>query len=142
MTELEKGAIAQAVRDGVQAVQKSAQAVQKSAQAVPAIGPKMADLLVAYLNQLGVEYVFGVPGGAIEPLYDALARSERRGGVRAVVARHETGAAFMADGYARNSGKLGVCCSTTQIPPCSAPKRSAIISAFTNRAWRRKLQSA
>ena len=35
-------------------------------------GPKMADLLVAYLNQLGVEYVFGVPGGAIEPLYDAL----------------------------------------------------------------------
>ena len=67
-------------------------------QAVPAIGPKMADLLVAYLNQLGVEYVFGVPGGAIEPLYDALARSERKGGVRAVVARHETGAAFMADG--------------------------------------------
>lgn len=43
-------------------------------------GSKMADLLVAYLNQLGVEYVFGVPGGAIEPLYDALARSEREGG--------------------------------------------------------------
>ncbi len=79
MTELEKGAIAQAVRE-------DAQAVYKRAQAVPEIGPKMADLLVAYLNQLGVEYVFGVPGGAIEPLYDALARSERRGGVRAVVA--------------------------------------------------------
>lgn len=72
---------------------------------------EMGDLLVAYLNQLGVEYVFGVPGGAIEPLYNALARSERQGGVRAVVARHETGAAFMADGYARNTGKLGVCCS-------------------------------
>ena len=57
----------------------------------------MADLLVTYLNQLGVEYVFGVPGGAIEPLYDALARSEREGGCRAVVARHETGAAFMDD---------------------------------------------
>lgn len=41
--------------------------------------PEMADLLVGYLNQLGVEYVFGVPGGAIEPLYNALARSERRG---------------------------------------------------------------
>ena len=38
-------------------------------------GSKMADLLVTYLNQLGVEYVFGVPCGAIEPLYDALARS-------------------------------------------------------------------
>ena len=75
--------------------------------------PEMGDLLVAYLNQLGVQYVFGVPGGAIEPLYNALARSERQGGVRAVVARHETGAAFMADGYARNTGKLGVCCSTT-----------------------------
>ncbi|MFK5282273.1 thiamine pyrophosphate-binding protein, partial [Lacticaseibacillus paracasei] len=55
-----------------------------------------ADLLVEYLNILGVEYVFGVPGGEIEPLFNALARSERRGGVRAVVARHEAGAAFMA----------------------------------------------
>ena len=69
MTELDEGEIAQTVAE---------------------IGPKMADLLVAYLDQLGVEYVFGVPGSAIEPLYDALARSERRGGVRAVVARHET----------------------------------------------------
>src|SRR4030066_2100296 len=71
------------------------------------------DLLVAYLEQIGVEYVFGVPGGAIEPLYNALARSARRGGPRPVVARHETGAAFMADGYARESGKIGVCCATS-----------------------------
>ena len=77
------------------------------------VEPELADLLVEYLDQLGVEYVFGVPGGAIEPLYNALAHNERRGGVPAVVARHETGAAFMADGYARNTGKLGVCCSTT-----------------------------
>ena len=54
----------------------------------------MGDLLVAYLNELGVEYVFGVPGGAIEPLYNALARSERQGGVRAVVARHEASAVY------------------------------------------------
>ena len=40
---------------------------------------QLGDLLVGYLEQLGVEYVFGIPGGAIEPLYDALARSERRG---------------------------------------------------------------
>ncbi|MGH8671949.1 MAG: thiamine pyrophosphate-binding protein, partial [Burkholderiales bacterium] len=72
-----------------------------------------ADLVVRYLERIGVQYVFGIPGGAIEPLYNALARSERRGGLRAVVARHEAGAAFMADGYARETGKLGVCCSTT-----------------------------
>jgi acetolactate synthase I/II/III large subunit len=73
----------------------------------------VADLLVAYLQQLGIDYVFGVPGGAIEPLYNALARSERRGGPRPVVARHEAGAAFMADGYTRETGKLGVCCATS-----------------------------
>lgn len=73
----------------------------------------LADLLLRYLEMLGVEYIFGIPGGAIEPLFNALARSERRGGIRPIVARHETGAAFMADGYARESGKLGVCCSTT-----------------------------
>lgn len=72
-----------------------------------------ADLIVAYLHDLGVEYVFGVPGGAIEPLYNALARSARQGGPQAVVARHESGAAFMADGYARETGKLGVCIATS-----------------------------
>ncbi|MDO8294298.1 MAG: thiamine pyrophosphate-binding protein [Gallionella sp.] len=71
------------------------------------------DLLVAYLEQIGVEYVFGVPGGAIEPLYNALARSARRGRQRPIVARHETGAAFMADGYARETGRIGVCCATS-----------------------------
>ncbi|MES2207351.1 MAG: thiamine pyrophosphate-binding protein [Pseudomonadota bacterium] len=73
----------------------------------------VAELLVAYLEQIGVEYVFGIPGGAIEPLYNALARSSRRGGIRPVIARHETGAAFMADGYARETGKIGVCCGTS-----------------------------
>ncbi|WP_440876601.1 thiamine pyrophosphate-binding protein [Thalassotalea sp. PLHSN55] len=72
-----------------------------------------ADLIVKYLEQLGVEYVFGVPGGAIEPFYNALARSERAGGPKAIIARHEAGAAFMADGYYRETGKLGVVCSTT-----------------------------
>ena len=49
----------------------------------------LGDLLVAHLQKLGVEFVFGVPGGAIEPLYDALARNARAGGVRSIVARHE-----------------------------------------------------
>jgi len=68
-----------------------------------------AELIVACLRRAGVEYVFGVPGGAVEPIYDALARSSRRGGPRPVVSRHESGAAFMADGYARETGKVGVC---------------------------------
>ncbi|MGH1538692.1 MAG: thiamine pyrophosphate-binding protein, partial [Gammaproteobacteria bacterium] len=61
---------------------------------------EIGDLLVSYLDYIGVEYVFGIPGGAIEPLYNALSRSAEKDGPRAVVARHETGAAFMADGYA------------------------------------------
>jgi acetolactate synthase-1/2/3 large subunit len=75
--------------------------------------PELGDLVIEYLEGIGVEYIFGVPGGSIEPLYNAMARSARRGGLRPIVARHESGAAFMADGYARETGKLGVCCSTT-----------------------------
>jgi len=91
---------------------------------------QLSDLLVAYLNQLDIDYVFGVPGGAIEPLYDALARSQRQGGSRAVGARHETGAAFMADGYARNTGKLGVCCATTG--PGATNMLTGVASAYEN----------
>lgn len=91
---------------------------------------ELGDLLVTYLNQFDIEYVFGVPGGAIEPLYNALARSERNGGVRAVVARHETGAAFMADGYSRNTGKMGVCCATTG--PGATNMLTGVASAYEN----------
>lgn len=89
---------------------------EPSRQAGPSRGaaaPEAADLILRYLETLGIGYVFGVPGGAIEPLYNAQARSEARGGPRPIVARHECGAAFMADGYARETGKLGVCCATT-----------------------------
>lgn len=82
-------------------------------EAVAGRAPEVADILVAYLEQIGVEFVFGIPGGAIEPLYNALARSARRGGPRHILARHEAGAAFMADGYARETGRLGVCCATS-----------------------------
>ena len=91
---------------------------------------ELGDLLVSYLEQLGVDYIFGIPGGAIEPLYNALARSERRGGPRAVIARHETGAAFMADGYSRNSGKLGVCCGTAG--PGTTNLMTGVASAYDN----------
>lgn len=79
----------------------------------PPQGVEAAELIIQTLQELGVEYVFGVPGGAVEPLYNALARSERRGGPRAIVARHEAGAAFMADGYARETGRTGVCIATS-----------------------------
>lgn len=101
----------------------------ESAESAP-VSPQVADMIVAYIEQLGVEYVFGVPGGAIEPLYNALARSERRGGPRHVLARHEAGAAFMADGYARETGKIGVCCATSG--PGATNLLTGVACAFDN----------
>ncbi|BFM15848.1 biosynthetic-type acetolactate synthase large subunit [Maricurvus nonylphenolicus] len=92
---------------------------------------EIGDLLIHYLQQLGVEYIFGIPGGAIEPLYNALARSERRGGPKAIISRHETGAAFMADGYTSQTGKLGVCCATTG--PGATNLITGVASAYANR---------
>jgi acetolactate synthase I/II/III large subunit len=95
------------------------------------VSADMADLLVAYLEQLGVEFVFGVPGGAIEPLYDAIARNQRRGGsLTHILARHEAGAAFMADGYARETGKIGVCISTSG--PGATNMLTAVATAYGN----------
>ncbi len=76
--------------------------------------PTQADMLLDYLEAMSIDFVFGVPGGAIEPLYNALARRAAAGRKpKVIIARHEAGAAFMADGYARETGKLGVCCATT-----------------------------
>ncbi len=69
----------------------------------------VAETIVHFFKQYGVEYIFGVPGGAIEPLNNALHKSS----IKVIVAKHEEGAAFMADGYARVCGKLGVCCGTS-----------------------------
>jgi acetolactate synthase I/II/III large subunit len=72
---------------------------------------KLADALVEALVALDVRFVFGVSGANIEHLHDAI---HRRGSGRlaSVMAKSETGAAFMADGYARVHRRLGVCCST------------------------------
>jgi acetolactate synthase-1/2/3 large subunit len=93
-------------------LQRAALALNENAQ-LPQPSSTCADLIIDYLKQLQIDTVFGVPGGAIEPLLNSLARSERQGGPRLVVARHENGAAFMADGYARETGKMGVVCATT-----------------------------
>jgi len=89
-----------------------------------------ADLIVEYLKVLEVEFVFGVPGGAIEPFYNALARQKNINAPKIIVARHEAGAAFMAEGYARETGKLGVCCATTG--PGSTNLLTGVASAYAD----------
>jgi acetolactate synthase I/II/III large subunit len=69
-----------------------------------------ADAILRSLEAEGVDVVFGIPGGAILPLYDAMARGTT---VRHVLARHEQGAGHMAQGYARASGRVGVAVATS-----------------------------
>ncbi|QEN07821.1 biosynthetic-type acetolactate synthase large subunit [Oceanispirochaeta crateris] len=68
-----------------------------------------AKALIKTLEKLGVEVIFGYPGGANLPIYEALASSS----IKHVLARHEQGASHMADGYARATGKVGVCLATS-----------------------------
>src|SRR5882672_5856752 len=70
---------------------------------------KGADIVLQCLRAEGVDLVFGYPGGAIMPLYDALEGS----GVRHILTRHEQGAVFAAEGHARVSGKVGVAMATS-----------------------------
>lgn len=69
-----------------------------------------AQLIVRLLEQQGITTVAGIPGGAALPLYDALAGSTR---IHHVLARHEQGAGFIAQGMARVSGRAGVCISSS-----------------------------
>lgn len=64
-----------------------------------------ADILIAALNDLKVEVVFGYPGGAVLPIYDALFKQTR---IRHILVRHEQAATHAAEGYARSTGKPGV----------------------------------
>src|SRR3972149_6920534 len=73
----------------------------------------------------GVDVCFGIPGGAILPIYDAFARGAT---VRHVLARHEQGAGHMAEGYARASGKVGVAMRT------SGPGATNLVPAIAG-AW-------
>ena len=69
-----------------------------------------ADAILRSLEAEGVDLAFGIPGGAILPLYDAFARGTT---VRHVLARHEQGAGHMAEGFARASGRTGVAIATS-----------------------------
>jgi acetolactate synthase I/II/III large subunit len=70
---------------------------------------KGAEIVLQCLRAEGVDLVFGYPGGAIMPLYDALEGS----GIRHILTRHEQGAAFAASGYSRVTGKVGVAMATS-----------------------------
>src|SRR3954452_25469231 len=68
-----------------------------------------ANILLNCLVREGVDCIFGSPGGVTLPLYDALYDHQ----IRHVLVRHEENAAFAAEGYARATGQVGVCCATS-----------------------------
>src|ERR1700734_916199 len=83
---------------------------------------KGAEFLVRALEHEGVEIIFGYPGGAIMPVYDALLDSK----IKHILVRHEQAAALAADGYARATGKVGVCMAT------SGPGATNLVTGIAN----------
>src|SRR5512133_2271278 len=75
------------------------------------LGPTMSgsEILVACLEREGVDTIFAYPGGASMEIHQALTRSK----IRTVLPRHEQGGAFAAEGYARATGRAGVCMATS-----------------------------
>ncbi|MGJ4789805.1 biosynthetic-type acetolactate synthase large subunit [Leptospira koniambonensis] len=82
-----------------------------------------ARLMVELLEEYGVDIVFGYPGGAILPFYDELYKSTK---IKHILVRHEQGAIHMAEGYARSTGKLGVCIAT------SGPGATNLVTGLTD----------
>ena len=82
-----------------------------------------AEIVIHLLERQGVDTIFGLPGGAILPIYDALSRSTR---IRHVLTRHEQGAGFMAQGVARSTGKTAVHFAT------SGPGATNMLTAFAD----------
>jgi acetolactate synthase I/II/III large subunit len=89
---------------------------------MPSEGLKGSEIIVEVLREEGVDVVFGFPGGQVIPLYDALYQCP----IRHILTRHEQGAAHAADGYARATGKVGVCIAT------SGPGATNLVTGLTN----------
>ena len=81
-----------------------------------------AQLIVKLLERQGIDTIWGIPGGATLPLYDALCHSP----IRHILTRHEQGAAFMAQGWARTTGRAAVCTAT------SGPGATNLITALAD----------
>jgi acetolactate synthase-1/2/3 large subunit len=82
-----------------------------------------AAAIIRSLEMLGIEHVFGLPGGAILPTYDPLMDSKK---IRHILVRHEQGAGHAAEGYASASGRLGVCIAT------SGPGATNLVTAIAD----------
>lgn len=82
-----------------------------------------AQIVFESLIKEGVEVIFGFPGGALLPFYDTLPQYPQ---LRHILVRHEQGAAHAADGYARATGKVGVCCAT------SGPGATNLVTGIAN----------
>ncbi|MFA5241664.1 MAG: thiamine pyrophosphate-binding protein [Sulfuricella sp.] len=87
----------------------------------------VSELIVRYMERLGIEHIFGMPGSHILPVYDSLYDSN----IRSVLVKHEQGAAFMAGGYARVSGKIGACITTAG--PGATNLVTGIANAYADR---------
>ena len=74
-----------------------------------------SEILVECLLEQGVDTVFGYPGGSVLNIYDALYKYSDR--ITHVLTAHEQGAAHAADGYARATGRVGVCIATSGLAP-------------------------
>jgi acetolactate synthase-1/2/3 large subunit len=92
-------------------MRKTTVRTKRSARPDVEIGPSMAgsEILVACLEREGVDTIFAYPGGASMEIHQALTRSK----IRTVLPRHEQGGAFAAEGYARATGRAGVCMATS-----------------------------
>lgn len=81
-----------------------------------------AEALIKSLQEEGVEVIFGIPGGAVLPLYDELFDSD----IVQILTRHEQAAAHAADGFARATGRVGVCIAT------SGPGATNLVTGIAN----------
>src|SRR5690348_827135 len=103
---------------------KTTETAKPAAKKNVELGPTMSgsEILVACLEREGVDTIFAYPGGASMEIHQALTRSK----IRTVLPRHEQGGAFAAEGYARATGKAGVCMST------SGPGATNLVTAIAD----------
>jgi acetolactate synthase-1/2/3 large subunit len=105
-------------------ITQTAKDEQANVQALPKV-KKMtgANIVLEALAEQGVDTIFGYPGGAVLPIYDAIYQQKK---VKHVLVRHEQGAGHAAEGYARSTGKVGVCLVT------SGPGATNAVTALTD----------
>ena len=84
---------------------------------------KTAHFILDYLSSIGVEYIFGIPAGSVNAIFDELYDMPQ---IHPVVCKHEGGASYIAAAYARENGKIGVCIG------CSGPGSTNLVTGAAN----------